>query len=124
MRGSVFQAEFNSPVDSQTIGEVAEKPELQTNLSENTKIANKHSIWFWGGLLALYFFWDYIQTRRNVQESLEPANIRANLHNLVVIGIGAVVVINGMNVFLTKLASMKIPVVSKIAGNLLPLFHL
>ncbi len=124
MRGSVFQTEVNSPVDSQTVGEVAEKPELQTNLSENMKIASKHSVWFWAGLLGLYLFWDYIQTRRSIQESLEPANIRANLHNLVVIGIGAVVIINGMNVFLTKLASMKIPGVSKVAGNLLPLFHL
>jgi len=124
MRGSIFQAEVNTPIDSQEVGKVAEKPELKTNLSENMKAASKHSVWFWLGLLGLYFLWDYIQTRRNIQESLEPKNIRANLHNLVIIGIGAVLVINGMNVFLTKLASMKIPGVSKLAGNLLPLFHL
>jgi len=117
MRGSVFQTEVNPPADSQTVGEVAEKP------SENTKIGSKHSVWFWVGLLGLYFLWDYIQSRRGIQESLEPANIRANFHNLLVIGIGAVVTIKGMNVFLTKLASMKIPVVSRLAGILLPLFH-
>lgn len=124
MRGSIFQAEVNMPIDSQEVGKVAEKPELQTNLSENMKVASKHSVWFWVGMIGLYLFWDYIQTRQNIQKSLEPANIRANLHNLAVIGIGAVVVINGMNVLLTKLASMRIPGVSKVAGNLLPLFHL
>lgn len=124
MRGSIFQAEVNMPIDSQEVGKVAEKPELQTNLSENMKVASKHSVWFWLGLLGLYLLWDYIQTRRNIHEALEPKNIRANLHNLLIIGIGAVVVINGMNVLLTKLASMRIPGVSKLAGSLLPLFHL
>lgn len=124
MRGSVLAAEIQPAVDSIDVAETAKQPEAATNLSENMKPAVKGAIWFWALLLALYLFWDYIQNREKIREVIEPANIRANVHNLAIIGIGAVIFIKGANVLLTKLASMKIPGVSKVAGSLLPLFHL
>ncbi len=124
MRGSVLAAEIQPAVDSIDVAETAKQPEAATNLSENMKPAVKGAIWFWALLLVLYLFWDYIQNREKIREAIEPANIRANVHNLAIIGIGAVIFINGANVLLTKLASMKIPGVSKVAGSLLPLFHL
>jgi hypothetical protein len=59
-----------------------------------------------------------------VRNSLEPANIRANIHNLIVVGLGAVIFINGANVLFTKLSAMRIPVLSRVAGTMLPLVHL
>jgi len=82
------------------------------------------SIYWWVTLLLVYIGWDFFQNNEKVRNSLEPSNIRANIHNLVVIGLGSVIFINGGNVLFTKLAAMRIPVLSKIAGTILPLFHL
>lgn len=96
-----------------------------SNLEKNTELARKPgSVWWWLTLIGLYFAWDYFQTRGRLSDAIKPANIRANWHNLVVIGIAAVIVINGFNILLTKLAAMRIPVVSRVAGAFLPLFNL
>ena len=80
------------------------------------------SAWFWLGLVVLYFVWDYFQNKKGIKESLEPRNIRANAHNIILITLAAVIGLNGTYVLLAKLASMSIPGVSKAAGTLLPLF--
>jgi hypothetical protein len=82
------------------------------------------SIVWWVTLLLVYIGWDFFQNNERIRNSLEPANIRANIHNLIVIGLGAVIFINGGNVLFTKLAAMRIPVLSRVAGTMLPLFHL
>lgn len=82
------------------------------------------SVWFWFVLFLLYLVWDYIYSKKTVMDSIKPANIRPNLHNLAVIGVGAVIFVNGFNVVLTKLAAFKIPGLSRVAGWFLPLFHL
>lgn len=96
-----------------------------SNIEKNTELASKPgSIWWWVVVAALYVLWDYFQTRDKLSSALQPRNIRANLHNLIVVTIAAVIGINGFNVFLTKLAAMKIPLLSRAAGTVLPLFHL
>jgi len=82
------------------------------------------SIWWWVVLLLVYIAWDFFQNNEKVRNSLEPANIRANVHNLVVVGLGAVIFINGANVLFTKLSAMRIPILSRVAGTMLPLVHL
>jgi hypothetical protein len=125
MRGDIFLSQTPEPVtEKQPVASTGPEAGGQDNVSENMKAAKKGSIWFWTALLALYFIWDYVQSHAKIKESLEPKNIRANFHNLAIIGIGAAVFINGMNVLLTKLASMRIPLLSKAAGSMLPLFNL
>jgi hypothetical protein len=115
------------PAEEMTGNQAAQIPVStpSTNLEENVQAANKPgSIIWWVVLLAVYIAWDYFQTRDKIQSALEPSNVRANLHNIVVIGFAAVIFINGMNVLCTKLAALKIPVVSKAAAAMLPLFNL
>lgn len=123
MRGDAFMGGFSPVVEEPVQGstEVA-APATGNNLAENTQPA-KHSIMWWLMLAVLYFIWDFVQTRNKVTEAIQPRNIRANAHNLLVIGVGAVVFLKGANVLLTKLAAMRIPVVSRIAGAFLPLFN-
>lgn len=106
----------SSPVTSVTAN-------LEDNM-ELSKPGKPGSIVWWGVIFAVYLFWDWFQTRDKVQTAIEPKNVRANLHNLVVVTFAAVIGINALNVFFTKLAAMRIPVVSRMAGTLLPLFHL
>ena len=84
---------------------------------------NPGSIVFWVGLLVLYLFYDWLQNEK-LESTLQPANIRANAHNLILVTIAAVIGVNGMNVLLTKLTAMQIPGLSKSAGSILPLFQL
>lgn len=127
MRGDQNAVAITYPSEEMTGNQAAQIPAStpSSNLQQNTEAANKPgSIVWWIILLLVYIGWDYVQTKDKVQTALEPANVRANLHNIVVIGFAAVIFINGMNVLCTKLAAMKIPIISKAAGTLLPLFNL
>lgn len=97
-----------------------------SNIGQNTEAAAKAggSIIWWVILFGVYLFWDYIQTREKVSDAVKPRNVRANIHNMAVIGFATIIFINGGNVLLTKLAAMRIPGISKGAACLLPLFHL
>ena len=127
MRGDQNAIATIYPAEEMTGNQAAQIPVStpSTNLEENVQAANKPgSIIWWVVLLVVYIVWDYFQTRDKIQTALEPSNVRANLHNIIVIGFAAVIFINGMNVLCTKLAALKIPVVSRAAGAMLPLFNL
>ncbi len=123
MRGTNLLSASTEPIPEEIEQNqiAAEMPE--TNIQKNTGSAKGSIIW-WVILAGLYLVWDIIQNKSKLGDSIDPANIRANLHNIIVIGIGAVVFINGFNVLCTKLAAMKIPGISRLAGSLLPLFNL
>lgn len=123
MRGTNLLSAGMEPVPEEVINNEVSASMPETNIQQNTAGAKGSIIW-WLVLAGLYLAWDVIQNKSKLGDSLDPANIRANFHNIVVIGIAAVVFINGMNVLCTKLAAMKIPGVSKLAGSLLPLFNL
>ena len=116
------------------VNEIAEEPvqastagisTTGSNIEENTKAAKSPgSVYWWLTILGVYLAWDYVQNREKVSEAIKPRNLRANAHNLVLISAAAVIGINGMNILLTKLAAMRIPVLSKVAGAILPLYHL
>lgn len=80
---------------------------------------------FWVILLAAYVVWDLVVIRNTkLMDVVNPGNIRANLYNIFIIGLGAVVFINGMKVILVKVGALEWPVVSWIAKQFLPLFQL
>jgi uncharacterized membrane protein YccF (DUF307 family) len=123
MRGTNLLTAGLEPVPEEVVNNEVSANMPETNIQQNTA-GSKGSIIWWLVLAGLYLAWDMIQNKSKLGDSLDPANIRANFHNIVVIGIAAVVFLNGMNVLCTKLAAMKIPGVSKLAGSLLPLFNL
>jgi len=91
--------------------------------SENTDGNDKYSLFWLFGVVFLYFIWGWLQGRK-LQGEIKPANIGANLHNIVVVTLSAVIGINLMNVFFTKISSMNIPLLSKFSGRMVPLFRL
>jgi hypothetical protein len=127
MRGDMFLGQSPVEQNDEPVTPSTQEVTVQggSNLEENTKAANKPgSIIWWAVLFAAYLAWDYAQGRTKISESIQPRNMRANVHNLIVVGAASVIFINGANVLFTKLAAMKIPVVSRVAGTFLPLFHL
>ena len=103
----------NRPVE--TIEQNAEvKPENGTS-----------TLGFWLGLGILYILWDFVVLgNKKIKETINPGNIRTNLYNIILIGVAAVIFINGFKVLLVKLGALEIPGVSWLAKKLLPLFQL
>jgi len=111
------------PEDQQNV--IAPIAAPTSNLETNVEAAQQPgSIVWWVMLLVLYLTWDVLQNHTKLGEALAPSNVRANVHNIIIITLAAVVGLNGLNVLFTKLAALKIPVVSKAAGTLLPLVSL
>ena len=109
------------------IGEPENVSKTDSVLSEaaQEKSTEKDVIWFWLGLGVLYLVWDYfVLKNKKLNEVIEPANIRANLYNIVFIGFAAVIFVNGAKVLLVKVAALNIPGVSKLCQRLIPLFQL
>ncbi len=102
---------------------IAEIPQAEGNgaLVENTRGVEYTTVWVFLGFIVLYFLYNYLQNRTKIKEAVEPKNIAANAHNLAVIFLAAVIGINIGRVIFTKFAAMRIPVISPIAGHLLPL---
>ena len=101
------------------------KTESVVSQAAEDKAGEKDAVWFWLGLGVLYLIWDYfVLKNKKLNDVIEPANIRANLYNIVFIGFAAVIFVNGMKVLLVKLAAMNIPGISKLCQRLIPLFQL
>lgn len=95
-----------------------------SNVEDNTSLAVKPgSLWWLILLTGLYilYYWGY---NKKWRESVTSSAFFSFLHNAFSITILAVVGVNLINVFLTKLSALKIPVISRVAGTFLPLFHL
>lgn len=98
--------------------------ETGNNMQNNTQLATSPGSVYWLFLITIvYFAWGYWQDK-SVKENAKYSNIKINLHNIVGVTLGVVIGFNIMNVFLTKLSAMRIPLISKTAGTFLPLFHL
>jgi hypothetical protein len=61
------------------------------------------------GLAVLYLAWAWIAQSERIRESLSPANIAANVHNILTVTIMAIIGIVGLKVATTKLAALDIP---------------
>ncbi len=96
----------------------------QANGNEQ-QVRDNFTLGLWGGLLVIYIIWDFIVLgNKNLKEALSPGNIRANLYNLLVIGVAAVIFINIGKVLVVKLAAWNIPGISWLAEEITPLFEL
>lgn len=118
---------YPGPVPTDPVEATSTPVEAATgsNMEENTRLANKPgSIVWWTVLLGIYLAWDYFANREKLWQAIEPANIRTNWYNILWATVAVVLGVNMFNILLTKLAAMRIPLVSKAAGTVLPLFHL
>lgn len=94
-----------------------------------TKAANpnqkNHTVWFWVGLFVVFVGYGWIQHRNEkAKEAIKPSNLAANLHNVFLITVAAVIGIVAGKIFLTKLVGLtaRIPVVNRAVAYLAELF--
>lgn len=126
MRGDAYlsaapAAAPDEPVKAST----AEGPAAGTsNLESNMELAKTPGSVWWLLLLGGLYFGYYVLFNRKLKEAISADAVLAFIHQAVTITVLAVVGVNLMNVFLTKLAAMRIPLLSRVAGTYLPLFHL
>ena len=95
-----------------------------SNIEKNMELAKKPgSIWWLILMLGLYAIY-YVLYNRRLKEAIDTDALLAFIHQAFSVTILVVVGVNLANVLLTKLAAMRIPLISKVAGTYLPLFHL
>ena len=76
------------------------------------------------GLLTLmiaFFVWNFIDDNENISEQVKPENIKANIRNMVIIGLGAVLFINIYNIAVAKMLVAKSSFINAIGRTLKPL---
>jgi len=127
MRGWTADSTDMMEVPEETDSSIMTAPPVNTgnNLQNNTQYATSPGSVYWLFLLAIvYVAWGYWQNREGYKKSLTPGTMVMNLHNIVGITLAVIIGMNITQVFLTKLAAMRIPFLSKAAGTFLPLSHL
>lgn len=126
MRGDGYVSQAPAAVSDETVtASTAAGPQAGTsNIEENTSAAKSPGsvVWLLSllGIAAAYYY----LYNKNWKEAVSKDGILAFLHQSFIVTLLAVAGINIFNVVLTKLAAMKIPLVSRVAGTFLPLFHL
>ena len=71
------------------------------------------------GLLVLYFAWGIVSTKSaNVSKELKPRNVAANLHNFIVIGLGAALAFQIFKLITTKMANVQNKFIANIGAYL------
>lgn len=113
-----------SPVQSMLTP--VETPIGNNMVSKAKTVGDKeHSVWFWLGLFIVFITWGVVQHKSNkVSDELKPANLYANVHNLMLITFAAVIGVVGGKIFFTKLAAVtgRIPFVNQATAYLAQLF--
>jgi hypothetical protein len=124
--GSNYSFNYNDDnvATSATDQTAAAPAQTGSNLAQNTTAANSPGSVYWLLLLTGLYFIYYYWYNRSWKESINKDAVLSFLHQACSVAILAAVGINIINVLLTKLAALKIPVLSKVAGTFLPLFHL
>lgn len=72
-------------------------------------------------LLIAFFVWNFIDDSESIREQVKPENIKANLRNMVIIGLGAVLFINVYNIAVGKMLVAKSSFIKAIGRTLKPL---
>lgn len=108
-----------NPLETTVAPTVTAKLPAQVDEAEH-----KYSVWFWAALFAVFVGWGYYQHNGTIKKELEPKNIAANWHNLVVITFAAVIGIVGGKILFVKLADVtkNIPFVSTATSYIAQLF--
>ena len=65
--------------------------------------------WVLLGLVVIYIAWAWLSQGERIRESLSPANIAANVHNIVMVTIMAIIGIVSLKILLTKATAWGIP---------------
>lgn len=68
-----------------------------------------------GVLVALYLFWAVVIRHEKVNAQLSPANVAVNLHNIIVVGLTAMLFILLGQVLFIKLTILKVPGAATVA---------
>lgn len=115
---SMVSAAASNDVLQQTPTSVAA---TQDAMSWNTSAGSL----FWALLLlGMYAFWGWLDEKKTMSKDFSAGELKANLSNFVKVTLIVVIGINLINVFLTKVADLRIPILSKVAGAYLPLFSI
>lgn len=72
-------------------------------------------------LLIAFFVWNFIDDSESIREQVKPENIKANLRNMVIIGLGAVLFINIYNIAVAKMLVAKSSFINAVGRTLKPL---
>ena len=72
-------------------------------------------------LLIAFFVWNFIDDNESIREQVKPENIKANIRNMVIIGLGAVLFINIYNIAVAKMLVAKSSFINAIGRTLKPL---
>lgn len=72
-------------------------------------------------LLIAFFVWNFIDDNESIREQVKPENIKANIRNMVIIGLGAVLFINIYNIAVGKMLVAKSRFINAIGRTLKPL---
>lgn len=72
-------------------------------------------------LLIAFFVWNFIDDSESIREQVKPENIKANLRNMVIIGLGAVLFINVYNIAVAKMLVAKSSFINAVGRTLKPL---
>jgi len=126
MRGDIYLATAPAAASDEPVqASTAAGPSAGvSNIQENMQPAAKPGSVVWLlTLLALMagYYWLY---NKKLKEIISADAILSFAHYALATTLAVVVGVNLFNVFLTKMAAMKIPGISKAAGAFLPLFHL
>lgn len=134
MRGQEFSAMALQPQDTATVSNAATDTSLSVTAANPANNADRASLFSYtykvGSLtwalllLVLYVVWGYWDEKKTAAKTLGVGEIKANLSNFFKITIVVVIGINLINVFLTKLATLRIPVISNVAAAYIPLFSM
>lgn len=120
----IVDAVMTPTSDHTTTGYEEAVANSENNLDKNMKGAtNPGSVYWLFLIIVIYVVWGYWQDK-GIGETSKFANIKLNLHNMVTTTLSVVIGFNVLNVFLTKIGAMNIPLLSRGAGAILPLFHL
>lgn len=120
MRGSVGNIQDVNPVEVSQQVEVGTP--VTTELEKNLEQVKDKSVWAWAVALIIIALWAGARKNEKVQEALEPHKFLDVALDVFGLGFLAAVGIKGLQVFFTKLAASKIPVLNKIAAFFLPIF--
>lgn len=93
-----------------------------SNLNQNLSSVAPYTIWGWLAALVFVMLYFFVKNHEKVDELISKDKIFGTIYYVFGVGIAAGVGIKGLHILFTKLASMNIPVLSRIAALLLPTY--
>ncbi len=99
-----------------------ETPTTKTAFEQSTQAAAGYSVWVWLAGLALVFVWAWVRKLDKVADFLDRYKALDALCDVFGLGFVVLIGIDGLRVLNTKLAAARIPLLSRIAAFITPLY--